>query len=248
MGQQPARTSICVRLRVHVRGHLPPPPTLPPSLRKCLLLHPATPYYPSTRGKFHTRGNIWSFTVGRHECCDPAGVAGSLCPLHSLLCPVPSLARGGVGWGKRVAATNARLQRSGCAPSRLFLVGARVVFAQCAVLSCDRLRRTFGLGLVHAWCLGLKKSLTKLQLSQFFAVIGQSINTHPEHGTQCVCVCVCYCVCVTVCVCVCVLLCVCVTVCVCVAPSSCCAPRAFFVCARPRWVRPSWLTVPQAAS
>ena len=34
------------------------------NLRKCLLLHPATPYYPSPRGKFHTRGNIWCFTVG----------------------------------------------------------------------------------------------------------------------------------------------------------------------------------------
>ena len=33
-------------------------------LRKCLLLHPATPCYPSPRGKFHTRSNIWSFTVG----------------------------------------------------------------------------------------------------------------------------------------------------------------------------------------
>jgi len=45
---------------------------------KCQLLHPATPYYPSPRGKFHTRGNIWSFAVGWHECRDPAGVAGSL--------------------------------------------------------------------------------------------------------------------------------------------------------------------------
>ena len=42
------------------------------------LLHPATPYYPSPRGNIHTMGNIWSFTVGRHECCDPTGVAGSL--------------------------------------------------------------------------------------------------------------------------------------------------------------------------
>ena len=33
-------------------------------LRKCLLLHPATPYYPSPRGKSHTRGNIGSCTVG----------------------------------------------------------------------------------------------------------------------------------------------------------------------------------------
>ena len=31
---------------------------------KCQLLHPATPYYPFPRGKFHTMGNIWSFTVG----------------------------------------------------------------------------------------------------------------------------------------------------------------------------------------
>ena len=31
---------------------------------KFQLLHPATPYYPFPRGKFHTRGNIWSFTVG----------------------------------------------------------------------------------------------------------------------------------------------------------------------------------------
>ena len=35
-----------------------------PPLRKCLLLHPATPYYTCPRGKLHTRGNIWSFTVG----------------------------------------------------------------------------------------------------------------------------------------------------------------------------------------
>ena len=47
--------------------------------RKCLLLHPATPYYPSPRGKFHTRGNMWSCTAGRCECCGPAGVAWSLC-------------------------------------------------------------------------------------------------------------------------------------------------------------------------
>ena len=32
--------------------------------RKCQLLHPATPYYPFPRGKFHTRGNIWGFTMG----------------------------------------------------------------------------------------------------------------------------------------------------------------------------------------
>ena len=31
---------------------------------KFQLLHPAAPYYPFPRGKFHTRGNIWSFTVG----------------------------------------------------------------------------------------------------------------------------------------------------------------------------------------
>ena len=51
-------------------------------LRKCLLLHPATPYYPFPRGKFHTGGNVWSFTVGWHECCDPARSAGSLCSLR----------------------------------------------------------------------------------------------------------------------------------------------------------------------
>ena len=51
-------------------------------LRKGQLLHPAAPYYPSPRGKFHTGGNTWSFTVGRHECCAPAGVAGSLCALR----------------------------------------------------------------------------------------------------------------------------------------------------------------------
>ena len=34
------------------------------TLRKGQLLHPATPYYPFPRGKFHTKGNIWSFTVG----------------------------------------------------------------------------------------------------------------------------------------------------------------------------------------
>ena len=62
-------------------------------LRKCLLPHPATPYYPSPRGKFHTRGNIWSFAVGRHECCDPAGVAGALCPLCSTRPATPLLNR-----------------------------------------------------------------------------------------------------------------------------------------------------------
>ena len=31
---------------------------------KSQLLHPATPYYPFPRVKNHTRGNIWSFTVG----------------------------------------------------------------------------------------------------------------------------------------------------------------------------------------
>ena len=31
---------------------------------KCQLLHPAPPYYPFPRGKFHTRSNIWSLTVG----------------------------------------------------------------------------------------------------------------------------------------------------------------------------------------
>ena len=31
---------------------------------KWQLPHPATPYYPFHRGKFHTMGNIWSFTVG----------------------------------------------------------------------------------------------------------------------------------------------------------------------------------------
>ena len=31
---------------------------------KCQLLHPATSCYPFPRGKFHTRGNIWFFTVG----------------------------------------------------------------------------------------------------------------------------------------------------------------------------------------
>ena len=34
------------------------------ALRKCQLLHPATPYYPFPRGNIHTMGNIWSFTVG----------------------------------------------------------------------------------------------------------------------------------------------------------------------------------------
>ena len=27
-------------------------------------LHPPPPYYPFPRGKFHTRGNMWGFTVG----------------------------------------------------------------------------------------------------------------------------------------------------------------------------------------
>ena len=31
---------------------------------KSQLLPPAPPYYPFPRGKFHTRGNIWSFTAG----------------------------------------------------------------------------------------------------------------------------------------------------------------------------------------
>ena len=43
---------------------------------------PCDPVLPLPQRKFHTRGDIWSFTVGRHECCDPAGVAGSLCPLR----------------------------------------------------------------------------------------------------------------------------------------------------------------------
>ena len=34
------------------------------SLRKCQLLHPAPPYYPCPREKFHTMGNTWDFTVG----------------------------------------------------------------------------------------------------------------------------------------------------------------------------------------
>ena len=37
--------------------------TKPPQ-GKFQLLHPAAPYYPFPRGNFHTRGNIWSFTVG----------------------------------------------------------------------------------------------------------------------------------------------------------------------------------------
>ena len=40
------------------------PPSFLATQGKCQLLHPATPYYPFPRGKFHTRGNIWSFTVG----------------------------------------------------------------------------------------------------------------------------------------------------------------------------------------
>ena len=32
--------------------------------RKRQLPHPAPPHYPFPGGKFHTRGNIWSFTVG----------------------------------------------------------------------------------------------------------------------------------------------------------------------------------------
>ena len=34
------------------------------ALRKGQLLHHATPYYPFPRRNIHTRGNIWSFTVG----------------------------------------------------------------------------------------------------------------------------------------------------------------------------------------
>ena len=41
--------------------------------RKFQLLPPAPPYHPFPRVKLHTRGNIWNFTVGRHECCDPTG-------------------------------------------------------------------------------------------------------------------------------------------------------------------------------
>ena len=46
---------------------------------KSQLLPPATPYYPFARGKIHTRGNTRSFTVGCHECCDPAGGVRALC-------------------------------------------------------------------------------------------------------------------------------------------------------------------------
>ena len=41
-----------------------PHAALAPVLRKGQLLHPATLYYPFPRGKVHTRGNIWSLTVG----------------------------------------------------------------------------------------------------------------------------------------------------------------------------------------
>ena len=46
---------------------------------KFQLRPPAAPYCPVPRVKIHTRGNIWSFTVGWHECCDPTGAAGPLC-------------------------------------------------------------------------------------------------------------------------------------------------------------------------
>ena len=46
---------------------------------KLQLLPPAPPYYPCPSGKIHNRVNIWSFTVGWHECCDPAGGVGALC-------------------------------------------------------------------------------------------------------------------------------------------------------------------------
>ena len=46
---------------------------------KFQLLPPAPPYYLFPRGKLHTRGNVWSFNVGWHECCDPAGGVGALC-------------------------------------------------------------------------------------------------------------------------------------------------------------------------
>ena len=46
---------------------------------KFQLLPPAPPYYPFPRGNIHTRGNIRSFTVGWHECCDPTGGVGVLC-------------------------------------------------------------------------------------------------------------------------------------------------------------------------
>jgi len=35
-----------------------------PKVNASCLLPPAPPYYNFPRGKFHTRGNIWSFTVG----------------------------------------------------------------------------------------------------------------------------------------------------------------------------------------
>ena len=44
---------------------------------KFQLLPPAPPYYPFPRGKIHTRGNIWGFTVVWHECCDPAAGVGA---------------------------------------------------------------------------------------------------------------------------------------------------------------------------
>ena len=70
----PSAFVILHHLHTHIRG-----------LRKGQLLHPGTPYYPFPRGNIHTMGNIWSFTVGWHECCDPAGVAGSLYPLRSCI-------------------------------------------------------------------------------------------------------------------------------------------------------------------
>ena len=46
---------------------------------KFQLLDPCAPVVPHSQRKIHTRGNIWSFTVGWHEYCDPTGGAGAVC-------------------------------------------------------------------------------------------------------------------------------------------------------------------------
>ena len=46
---------------------------------------PRAPVLPLSQRKNHTRGNIWSFSVGWHEYCDPAGGAGALCNFPSFI-------------------------------------------------------------------------------------------------------------------------------------------------------------------
>ena len=56
-------TTATVRAQRRPRRALVQPRHGPGGQSKCQLLHPATPHYPFPRGKFHTRGNMWGFTV-----------------------------------------------------------------------------------------------------------------------------------------------------------------------------------------